>query len=214
MPAVAAADEIGHLHAQVEDVETTIATLRALALEQEQQLMQQQLQLQQQASQLQQQESQLQNQESQHQQQQQPSEQCSQATIRLLRQQLKHANLELKQMTDQLEQQKEQSMQLKRNVHERSQQLEKQRQLAVAAQAEAASGRKAHTRLAQQLEEARAELSRQDTERLSKVVADLALVAPYSHSLPMKHSSDRKSVLGLPFTLHIHTSRSSTMCTS
>ena len=153
---MAASDDIGHLHAEVENVETTIATLRALTFEQEQQLMQQQLQLQQQESQLQQQ-------------QQQPPEQCSQAAIKLLKQQLKHANLELKQMTEQLEKQKEQSMQLKRGVHERSVQLEKEQRLAVTAQAEAASSHKAHARVAQQLEEARAELSRQDSERHSKV---------------------------------------------
>lgn len=154
----ATADDIGHLHAQVEDVETTIANLRALASQQEQQLLQQRLQLQ---------ELKLQQQRSQ--QQQQPPEQCHAAALKLLKQQLKHANLERKQVADQLEKQREQSMQLNRDVHERSLQLEKERQLAASAQAEATSRQTAHARLAQQLEEARAELSQQHSERHSKV---------------------------------------------
>ena len=157
---VAAAEDIGHLHAQVEDVETTIAILRALASEQEQQLKQQELQLQELRSQ---------QQQPQQQQQQPPLEQRQEAAIKLLKQQLKHANLERKQVAEQLDKQKEQSMQLKRDVNERSLQLEKEQQLAASAQAEASSTQKAHARLAQELEEARAELSRQDCERHLKV---------------------------------------------
>ena len=152
----ATADDIGHLHAQVEGVESTMANLRALASEQEQQLLQQQLQLQE--LQLQQQQSQQQQQQ---QQQQPPPEQCHAAALKLLKQQLKHANLERKQVAEQLEKQKEQSMQLKRDVHQRSLQLEREKQLAASAQTEATSRQTAHARLAQQLEEARAEMNRQ-----------------------------------------------------
>lgn len=76
----ATADDIGHLHAQVEGVGTTTTTLRALASEPEQQLLRQQLQLQ----------------ELQQQQQQQPPEQCHAAALKLLKQQLKQPGEENK----------------------------------------------------------------------------------------------------------------------
>lgn len=152
-PAPGAADDIGHLHAQVQGVETIIATLRALVAEQEQQLMQQELQLQQQQS------------------QQQPPGQYTQAAIKMLKQQLKQANLKTQQATEQLEKHKEHSTQLKQDVHQQKLQLEQEEELRVQAQAEAASSQKAHGRLAQQLEQAQAELSQQGSELDAKVYA-------------------------------------------
>ena len=153
---VGAADDIGHLHAQVEGVETTIATLRALVAEQQQQLMQHEQQQQQQ-------------QQPQQQSHQQPAGQCTQAAIKMLKQQLKQANLKTQQVNEQLEKHKQLSTRLKQDVHKQKLQLEQEQQLRVRAQSEAVSSQKAHGQLAQQLEQAHAELSQQGSEQDAKV---------------------------------------------
>ena len=113
----------------------------------------------------------LELQQQQTQQQGQP-EQCVQAGIKLMKQQLKAANVQLKQATNQVQEQKDGALQLKRELSVQRGQADKQQQLAVQAQADAASAEKAHARIAQQLEQAQLELNDMSSEQHSKVTFD------------------------------------------
>lgn len=113
----------------------------------------------------------LELQQQQTQQQGQP-EQCVQAGIKLMKQQLKAANVQLKQATNQVQEQKDGALQLKRELSVQRGQADKQRQLAVQAQADAASAEKAYARIAQQLEQAQLELNDMTSEQHSKVTFD------------------------------------------
>ncbi len=87
----------------------------------------------------------------------------------MLKQQLKTVNVQLKQATTELQEQKDQAMQLKCELGEQKAQVDSHQQSVVEANAQTASAQRAHARVAQQLEQAQAELSQQSSQGTLKV---------------------------------------------